>query len=126
MNTKRGTRMRRYPLDKQKQMVANFIAAIPEIRPSYDEHIADNDELLPYDYLPNAIRALSQLAQGGQLNDDVYDRLADLMESTLRSEPDAIDLIALGVLEELRDSSLWQRIKDRLGPRTLHALEDEP
>jgi hypothetical protein len=121
----KGCSVQRYPLDRQRKVVAKLIEAVPELEASYKEHLTDNDELLPYVYLPDAVRDLVCQMHSKMLSDDVYDRLANAIENVLTSDPEAHDLITLGLLDEMRESELWTEVHDRLGPRTLGAATEE-
>jgi hypothetical protein len=117
--------VREYPIERQQSIVRTLVDELPELRASYQEHMSEREGLLPYVYLPDAVRDLEAKAKAGRLPEDFVDRLATALETMLLSDPGSHNLITLGLLEELINTELWSRLKDHLGPRTLHAIRPE-
>jgi hypothetical protein len=97
----------RYPIEKQRDIVAKLLADLPELRASYEEHVANNDELLPYAYLPDAVRDVQNKMRSGLLTPKFLDRTA------------AVDMV-----ERFRD--LWGRIRDTMPlPAITSTIDDQ-
>jgi hypothetical protein len=120
-----GGLVEEYPRDRLGAIVSRLLHAMPELEPSYKEHIVDNRELLPYVFLPDAIRDAQRQMDDHSLPSDFFDRFAKAIEEVLQTDPASHDLIAIGVLEELRASPrFWQRVKDKVGRRTMDVINE--
>jgi hypothetical protein len=114
-----------YPRDRQNAIVSTLLRAMPELEPSYREHLTDNRELLPYVFLPDAVRDAQRQMDSKMFPSDFFDRFAKAIEDALESDPESHDLIAIGLLEELKASPrLWEVMRNKLGRRTTEVLNE--
>ena len=77
-----------------------LLEAVPELADSYAEHLSDNDELLPYHYLPDAVRALELMMHEGRLHRNARVKVAEVIEAALAEESSVRNLALLGLVEE--------------------------
>ena len=83
----------------------------------------NGDEVLPYVFLPDAVRRRTPQAQANSLDMGVLERLLSTAEAEIASgEPSTRDLIVTGLLTELEDSWLWPMIADNLGSKSKQVL----
>lgn len=115
-------------------LVGKLLEAIPDLTVSYNEQLANNDELLPYVYLPDAVRALESQLNEGTLSAEDCGRLSIILEDALRSGGSARNLALLGLTGEIANSHVMSRMRHRrslldairgtLGERTKHAIAE--
>jgi len=118
--------MNRYIPSRLPPAVAKIVKAVPELENSYKVHISEHDgSVLGYIFLPDAVRELENQERDGRFGGDTLDRLSQAIEDELASsDPATEDLIALGLLEELANSSLWGEIRKKLGQRARAQLRE--
>ncbi len=123
------------PKTEDEAFVATLLSAVPELTRSYEEHLRDNDELLPYVYLPDAVRELEHLMLHDRLNADTCQRFAQITEEGLLRGGRVRNLTLIGIIEELASLHKQARDRDRrdllhimggvLGARTREAIKEE-
>ena len=103
----------------------NLVAAAPGLKPLYDEHLADYDELLPHVFLGDVARFLTlgfaveestrlQRSQHG----DATEALRILEEVVATKDPDMLELVSVSLLENIIWASPEGRsIRSAMGPR---------
>ena len=116
--------MELYPRQDQNRVVAKLLDALPELRPAYMQHIADNAEPLPYVFLADAVRYIEHELDCRNLPEHFLDRFAQAIEDALESDPDSHDLIGIGILEAIKSSTLWEKMSNRLGKRSLDVVSE--
>jgi hypothetical protein len=92
-----------------------FVAAVPELGPTWQEHLADNDgEPLPHVFFFEVSRFAVEVAESG--NADLRTRFADGLESLSASEnEDVVNLIHVSFAENL----VWGDDRERAALATL-------
>jgi len=118
--------MRSYAWELLWNVVAMFVQELPELERAYREHLAEyGDEPLAYIFFPDAVRDLERQLHEHRLSDDFYERSASLIEKSLISKPESHDLICLGLLDEIKTSTLWELMRYRLGPKAIEAPKQD-
>lgn len=122
------------PRSADAALVANVLKAIPELADSYKDHLDDNGELLPYVYLPDAVRALEVQLQEGKLTVDSCAKLAEVMEQALSEGGSVQNLALIGLTDEIAYSHITSRrnaqrslldlMRNVLGERTKRAISE--
>ena len=124
-----------HPPQDEVELVVRLLDAVPELADSYHEHLLDNDELLPYHYLPDAVRALELMMHQGRLTEETRSQVAALIEAALEEGGSIRNLALLGLVEEIANAhvmsvirsypSLLECMRDAFGPLTKEALSDD-
>ncbi len=118
------------PLDNEA-FFPQLLSQVPEFRPFYDEHIADNDELLPHvlmadftRFLIDAhLRATSEADDVGRWGQLVERSLALLEDGMGSSDDDLQNAISVSFLEHLEwAEEAYDEIKSLLGPKLREEL----
>ena len=91
--------------------MAEVLEAVPELVDSYNEHLNDNGELLPYVYLPDAVRTLELKLAEGKRSIDACTRLAWVIENALVSGGAARNLALLGLTDEIASAYVMSRMR---------------
>lgn len=116
-------------------LVQRIVEAAPELVDSYTEYWADHNELLPYIYLPNAIRAFAARMRAGELTVNSCTNLAQVIEEALAEGGSVRNLALLGLIEEIAADHLMSRLhgqeslldfmRDTLGDLTREAISKD-
>src|SRR5919205_3077814 len=91
--------------------VRNLIARVPELQPLYNEHVADNDELLPHVFMGDVTRFVMTLNANSSGKDDKFSvarqtlmKILDFLEEGMAASDDVKELISVSFLENLDQS----------------------
>jgi hypothetical protein len=105
-----------------EDFIEEMLRKVPELRPYYQEHLVDYDELLPHVFMGDVTRYVMNLArriieEGNSQSKEQLSTLLDLFEVVFdRGEPYVQELIANSFLENLdRDDLSYALLKQRLG-----------
>lgn len=114
--------------------VARVLDAAPTLADSYREHLSDNGELLPYVYLPDAVRALELQMREGELDQETCSRFAAVIEAGLAEGGSVRNLVLLGLIDEIAschgmsvtrsEPSLLNFMRNVFGARTADAIAE--
>jgi hypothetical protein len=78
--------------------IDEFVAAIPELRAALDEHLRDNDELLPHVFFGDISRFAHDLAS--VQDEELARRIADALERMAASpDGDVVNVIHVSFVE---------------------------
>jgi len=118
------------------KLIQNLLVAAPELKPVYDEHIADNHEVLPYLLIGDVERFTRSLLQPilsrateAERSEELLKRILECFEIALAGRNPAIfDLLGISFLEPiinlpLRERHIYEGYVARLGPRLREELD---
>lgn len=105
----------------------NFIRVVPELKNLYDEHLSDNEELLPHIFFYDVAVYVADLARREDRQDSsVMKRILDYLEQGMRTGHDSTkEVISLSFLENLAEyhGDAVSRLSGRLGPSLMRELD---
>ena len=105
-----------------ESFVQDLLGIAPGFRPEYEEHLADNDQLLPHVLLGDFTRWLrARVADGDSAT--VGTVLGFLESSYAAGDEDVQELISVSFLENLIGESELDELRPQLGPELSKALE---
>ena len=92
----------------------SLLREFPEINAIYDEHVADNEELLPHVFMGDVTRSIVALSLSPTRDDSYLKRFLDYLEqASVASDNDVTNLIAVSFIENLLGE---ERAIDIIGP----------
>jgi hypothetical protein len=100
-----------------REAVEQVLAAVPELRPSYDDHLREYEELLDHVFLGDVSRFVVAAQACGA--DDVVDRTLSTLEALLRLEDVEIrELVSVSFVENIAwdEDEASERVRERLPP----------
>lgn len=103
------------------EAIETFVEQVQIVRPLYDEHLEDNDELLPHVFMADVRRLFVDLVEAGACKD--VERLLAAIE-VLESSPrdDVRNVVDISFLEDAyldpRERKALDLAEDRFGPGT--------
>lgn len=103
-----------------KVLVKRLVEAVPRLRGVYEEHLADNDELLPHVFFAEMTRFLvGQVAGGTAVGRRDVERVIKILEEAFGAGDVEVDsLIALSFVEALEPRERgYQEIRLMMGPK---------
>jgi hypothetical protein len=104
--------------------VEGLLRVVPELRPVYDRHLADNDTLLPHVFMGDVTRfAVAETADAtGQA---ALARLMGYLEDGLKGGGEEVkELISASFVENLLgEKAALQRLKSLMGPSLTKKVE---
>lgn len=85
------------------ECINRLLERVPEIRDMYDEHIQDNDEILPHVFLGDVTRFVVQQVRSGETGTlNHVARILDIFEQYMASGDDHVkELISVSFVENL-------------------------
>lgn len=85
------------------ECVKKLLEHVPELRPVYDEHIHDNDDLLPHVFFGSVTRYVVQQASSGQSGPSKpVGRILEFLERCMTSGDDKVkELVSVSFIENL-------------------------
>ena len=101
----------------ERTFVARLLEVVPELRSEYEEHIEDNDELLPHVFMGAVTRfAIAKTVEGR--NQPALQRLLAFLEEQANSGSDSIrELIGVSFVENLTgENTALNAMLPMLGP----------
>jgi hypothetical protein len=103
--------------------IAKLVTQVPSLRRLHDEHVADNDELLPHVFMGDVTRFVeSAVAAGPHRIQMVREILAVLEQAAASAEPSVLELVSVSFLENLdRSAEGYEQLRSMMGP----ALREE-
>lgn len=113
------------------RFVEMLVSRVPELKPVFDEHIRDNDELLPHVFMGDVTRFVvdlhADILKGGAAStasSDALLRILSTLESAMRSDDEEVrELIAVSFLENLeQDDPNYAKLKSLLCESLLEQL----
>ncbi|HVR45252.1 MAG TPA: hypothetical protein VMT95_01235 [Candidatus Binatia bacterium] len=111
------------PRGEDAALVARVVQAVPELSAAYREHLDDNyQQLLPYMFLPDAVRTLQAQMMEGKLNKDACVRLGRVIEDALAQGGSVRNLALLGLTGEIAEAYLSSRMRGQ--PSLLEFMRD--
>jgi hypothetical protein len=100
-------------------LINRLVADVPALQPVYNEHVANNDELLTYVFLADVARFVMAALTGAKpehRSDAV--RVLGLLEDAIGSDdPDVVNLVAVGFVESLLGEEALPFVRPTLGQR---------
>jgi len=110
-----------------KQCVDQLLEAVPELRPAYEKHVSDYDELLAHVFFGDVTRYVAQKARLDKMGKDTpLERTLRVMERCLTSGREEVqELVAVSFVENLMEhSELLAALKPLMGPSLIRQFED--
>lgn len=97
--------------------VERLLRVAPELKGTYDEHLADNDMLLPHVFMGDVTRFIVTAASSAS-GYPVVQRVLNYFESELRAEEaESIELIRASFVENLIGETIAvNKLKPMMGP----------
>ena len=111
--------------------VDHLLSMVPELRRVYEEHLSENEELLPHVFLGDVTRfVITEFRKGRSdrgeptLDTRVLDRILDLLERAMKSSDTRLrELVSVSFLENLDQAGRdYLGIKGLLGPALVKEL----
>lgn len=106
-----------------KLLIERLLAAVPDLRPVYDEHISDNDDLLPHVFFGDVTRFAIENAA----TPNVANLLAVLDEGLCDADAEVREVVLASFVENLAgETAALKLLKSKMGlnlRRALHQLE---
>lgn len=118
-------------MNANHHFVETLLLQVPELKPVFDEHIHDNDELLPHVFMGDVTRFVVDLHENALKGDaastassDALRRTLDTLESAMRSGNEEVqELIAVSFLENLdQDDVNYTKLRSLLGESLVEQL----
>jgi hypothetical protein len=107
--------------------VERLIEIVPELRPTFNEHVKDNGELLPHVFMGDVTRWA--IAHASRLDfQDAVGRLLNSLEDGLRSgSPEVRELILASFVENLIGERVAvEQLNHLMGPKLKGAIQTQP
>lgn len=99
-------------------LITLLVAEVPGLKLRYDEHVASNDGLLPYVFLPDVARFVMELVSGDARQRSDAARVIDVLDESMASANEkVVNLVAVGFVESLLGEEALDRVRPALGPR---------
>ena len=105
-----------------------FVAALPELETALDEHVRDNDELLPHVFFGDVCRFARHVAR--VQDDELARRLADALERMAASpDGEVVNVIHVSFVEyfvwgDEGDQAAFEWLSQFFGPAMLARTEE--
>jgi hypothetical protein len=112
---------------KLEDFVAELLVHVPELRSVYDEHINDNDELLPHMFLGDVTRYVVRQVEDNAIDtSQSVSRILCLFENEIvNANEDIQELISVSFLENLcGHEDIVTRLGSLMGPNLRKELEN--
>ena len=105
--------------------VANLVSQVPSLARLLDQHVAQNDELLPHVFLGEVTRIVEGAMASGPSRVRDVTRILSVMEQGLGSgDPTVVELISVSFLENLdQQASSYQPLRSMMGPLVRNELK---
>lgn len=107
--------------------VNKLLEQVPELRPVYDEHIHDNDDLLPHMFLGDVTRYVVQQVRSGDMGPTKpVSRILEFFEWCMVSSDDQVkELVSVSFVENLAEhDDVLARLKGLIGPKLAQELKN--
>lgn len=111
-------------MDTGELFIERLLRLAPELKGAYEEHLVDNDMLLPHVFMGDVTRFVVAAAEG---RDDhaVVQRILDYLENELKAgEAESLELIRASFVENLiGESTVVNKLKPMMGPGLRREIE---
>jgi hypothetical protein len=95
-----------------KSLIERLLAAVPELRPIYDEHVSDNDGLLPHVFFGDVTR----FAIGNAGTPTIANLLRVLDEALSDADDEVREVVSVSFVENLADEKAALKLmKPKMG-----------
>ncbi|MBU1358852.1 MAG: hypothetical protein KKC79_15365 [Gammaproteobacteria bacterium] len=84
-----------------KRFVVELIEKVPEARRIYEDHLEDNDTLLPHVFMGEIARFVLQISENTSREDDLKELLSIIEDGLQSRHHDVQNLVALSFVENL-------------------------
>ena len=109
-----------------------LVTKVPEFQATIDEHLQENDELLPHVLMGDFTRFVLRMFHESideqpvtKCKRDILVTSLDFLEEALATgDSDVVELISLSFLENLADQEDLDQLKPLFGPRLRQELQD--
>ncbi|MEK6747633.1 MAG: hypothetical protein AABY83_00315 [Pseudomonadota bacterium] len=111
-------------MDAGELFIERLLRVAPELKGAYEEHLVDNDMLLPHVFMGDVTRFVVAAAEGG--NDRVVvQRILDYFEIELKAgEAESLELIRASFVENLTgESTVVNKLKPMMGTGLRREIE---
>jgi hypothetical protein len=111
-----------------REWIERIVVAVPALRASYEQHVQDNDGLLPHVYLGDVTRFVVRgfRTGSGPEQADAESVLSFLEEALGSPRADVQTLVSLSFVENLLGEEPLERIRAAMGPRLKAELAAYP
>jgi hypothetical protein len=108
----------------QREFVEELLRRVPALQPAYEDHLRDNEELLPHVFMGDVTRWVIEHARQPEHRRAVAALLA-YFESALATESDGKDLVLLSFVENLAgEADTVNALRPMLGQPLKRAIAD--
>jgi hypothetical protein len=118
----------REPRDPERHALDELVADVPELRPAWEEHLADNGEALPHVFMGDVARFAKGVGDGG--DEALRARLAVALEKLAASEHEGVvNLIHVSFVEwfvwgDPDEQRAFAVLKKSFGPSMLQRVQE--
>ena len=104
-------------------LIERLLQVVPELKPHYEEHLADHDKLLPHVFMGDVTRfAIRESATPPRL--PVVERLLTVLEAGLSGPEEVQELIVASFVENLMgEKGALKTLKPLAGPLLREQIE---
>ena len=112
-------------MNTNASFINDLLRRLPQLKPLYDEHLADNDMLLPHVFM-GAVTRFVIVEVEKSASREFLEELMDYFEAGLEHGAEQIkELIVVSFLENLADDTVaLERLKPLFGPRLRKEVEN--
>jgi hypothetical protein len=107
--------------------IQHLLDQVPELRPLYEEHLHDYDELLPHVFLGDVTRyVVQQVRSGDTCPSKLVKRILESLEQCMASGDErAKELVSVSFIENLANhSDVLAKLYGQLGPNLSTELKN--
>lgn len=103
--------------------IDQLLQSLPQLKPAHDEHLFDNNTLLPHVFMGDVTRFA--IAEAAKANTEILQRLLDHLEKGLENSPKEVkELIAVSFVENLTGETVaLKTLKPLIGPNLKKEVE---
>jgi len=102
------------------ECINSLLERVHELRPVYDEHICDYDELLPYVFLCDVSRYVVEQVRSGRPDwSSPLARILDFLEQCMASDDDKVkEMVSASFIESLAEyDDVLSSLREQLGSK---------
>jgi hypothetical protein len=115
------------PNAASEALITRLVVDVPALKPLYDDHVAFNDELLAYVFLPDVKRFVLDaiVSDDARRSGDAARILAVLDDAMASADENVVNLVAVGFVKSLLGEEALDRVRPALGPRLAAELRSQ-
>lgn len=108
------------------QFIDGLIKRVPELRPIYEEHLDDNDTLLPHVFMGAVARfVIERVRHGDFRHEGAVAQIMSAIDNSLKSNcPSIQELVSVSFVENLAsETDVIQALVPLMGPNTQEEIQ---